>query len=758
MKDQFLSKWGLRLMVIALPFGFGCAREASSSQEQPAVVDSTPAFFEFPDKTAVAEAPTNAVPATAATGSEPASQTALDTETAKLAEAPVSPVVSEKPLPPNLRPNAAVSEIIKMVNAGVDETVLMTYVTNSTRTFDLGADELIYLKDIGIPESVVTAMLVHDQALKTTAAAAIPQTNVNLYAPAPAEAPQPQPQPQVAQNPPPAPPPADQAPTYSTFYSSLAPYGTWVEVDGYGRCWQPTVVVVNPTWSPYCDGGRWVYSDCGWYWASDYSWGWAPFHYGRWFQHSRLGWCWAPDTVWGPSWVSWRYSGGYCGWAPLPPGSWYVSGVGLTWWGSPCGSGFTFGLGFGAYTFVSWNNFHYNGHGGYYHGYRHYAVPHDQARRVYHETVVSTRFEGRRYGVNNQGLPPERVASATRTAVQTVSLRESRSVPTAGNRPDRLSSDGKSMTVYRPRLPETATAQNDFRRPTRTVTSPETSAPAASGGVPANSFASGRPTRSVTGTESTVSSSRPRPAERTVTPNTSAAQTAPTGRWEPAPTLGRSERSAPPVAATRTPVAPQTSFRTGRSVTPPTQTAPSVTPAPSPRESTTTTTRSAPVPRVTDPGRSAQTTTPRFETPRDAANQTRPASTSTWGTRSAQPVPQTQVQRPMTPPSTSVPRASTYQAPAPAYQAPAYQAPAPVQREARSYQVPTYQAPSRAVEAPAVSRTPAPSYQAPVTRAPETPRYSPPSVERSTPAPGSRSSGGESKPSPPSGPTSSRPR
>ena len=93
--------------------------------------------------------------------------------------------------------------------------------------------------------------------------------------------------------------------SYSYFYDSLSPYGNWIQVDGYGLCWQPTVVVVNREWSPYGDHGHWVYSDYGWYWVSDYSWGWAPFHYGRWFRHVRWGWCWAstrpPATTKGSS-------------------------------------------------------------------------------------------------------------------------------------------------------------------------------------------------------------------------------------------------------------------------------------------------------------------------------------------------------------------------------------------------------------------------------------------------------------------------
>ena len=113
---------------------------------------------------------------------------------------------------------------------------------------------------------------------------------------------------------------------------------------GYGPCWQPTVVIVNPGWQPYCDGGRWVYTDCGWYWLSGYSWGWAPFHYGRWFHHHHLGWCWQPGNAWGPSWVCWRYGGNYCGWAPLPPAAGFNAGVGLTYHGQRVNSGFGFGL------------------------------------------------------------------------------------------------------------------------------------------------------------------------------------------------------------------------------------------------------------------------------------------------------------------------------------------------------------------------------------------------------------------------------
>ena len=141
------------------------------------------------------------------------------------------------------------------------------------------------------------------------------------------------------------------------FYTSLAPYGTWLDVPGYGWCWQPTIVVVNPAWQPYCNDGWWLWSDCGWYWNSYYSWGWAPFHYGRWCQYPRYGWLWCPDRVWGPSWVSWRNYPGYCGWAPLPPGACFSAGTGWSFNGLAVGVNFGFGLGPGCFTFCDFRHF-----------------------------------------------------------------------------------------------------------------------------------------------------------------------------------------------------------------------------------------------------------------------------------------------------------------------------------------------------------------------------------------------------------------
>jgi hypothetical protein len=102
------------------------------------------------------------------------------------------------------------------------------------------------------------------------------------------------------------------------FTGPLGNCGYWINDPGYGHCWRPSYVAGN--WYPYCEG-YWMWTDCGWYWVSSEPWAWATYHYGRWAYDSYYGWVWVPDTEWGASWVCWREGGGYCGWAPLPPGA-----------------------------------------------------------------------------------------------------------------------------------------------------------------------------------------------------------------------------------------------------------------------------------------------------------------------------------------------------------------------------------------------------------------------------------------------------
>src|SRR5262249_7535871 len=103
------------------------------------------------------------------------------------------------------------------------------------------------------------------------------------------------------------------------FQETLAPYGEWIVVAPYGRVWSPRMGEVGPDFRPYYTRGHWVHTSYGWSFESDWDWGWIPFHYGRWYLDSGYGWVWVPGKSWAPAWVTWRYGGGYVGWAPLQP-------------------------------------------------------------------------------------------------------------------------------------------------------------------------------------------------------------------------------------------------------------------------------------------------------------------------------------------------------------------------------------------------------------------------------------------------------
>src|SRR5215469_2053928 len=109
---------------------------------------------------AVAEPAAGDPGTTAAPLEETSSTNALQSATVTEADtdAPIKPVVSDKPLPPNIRPSGPVAEVIKLANSGLAESVMLAYVTNSQHTFNLSAEDIIYLNDIGVPGSVVTAM------------------------------------------------------------------------------------------------------------------------------------------------------------------------------------------------------------------------------------------------------------------------------------------------------------------------------------------------------------------------------------------------------------------------------------------------------------------------------------------------------------------------------------------------------------------------------------------------------------------------
>ena len=112
------------------------------------------------------------------------------------------------------------------------------------------------------------------------------------------------------------------------FYTQLAPYGSWIEVDYGVVVWRPTIIRTN--WSPY-NVGRWVWTYDGWYWDSYEPFGHVTYHYGRWYYDDYYGWLWYPDYEWAPAWVEWRYNNNYIGWAPLHPYATFSISIGIFW-------------------------------------------------------------------------------------------------------------------------------------------------------------------------------------------------------------------------------------------------------------------------------------------------------------------------------------------------------------------------------------------------------------------------------------------
>ncbi len=187
------------------------------------------------------------------------------------------------------------------------------------------------------------------------------------------------------------------------FYDELSPYGEWVGCS-YGDCWVPGQV--DAGWQPYSNG-EWIYTDYGWTWVSSDPWGEDPYHYGTWTYLDRYGWAWVPGTVWAPAWVTWSYSDNYVGWAPLPPNySFGYSGY----------SGRPIVLASNQYVFVPTNRFIGS-------NVRTYRIAPQQSSVIFRQTTPITRFGVTGGIVRNTALPIDRIQRATRTRIETRTIR-----------------------------------------------------------------------------------------------------------------------------------------------------------------------------------------------------------------------------------------------------------------------------------------------------------------------------------------------
>ena len=285
-----------------------------------------------------------------------------------------SPMSSEGQTSPTNLP-AGVQDVVRLTRAGMTEEVVLAQLKSAGVSYKLTPDQLVYLSDQGVSQNVIKTLL---QANNWSAAGA-----------AGARASQPAGWPPVS---------------FEYFRDALAPYGTWLQIPAYGWCWHPTAASADPNWRPYNEQGHWLYTDFGWFWHSDYSWGQITFHYGRWFRDDSK-WVWAPGYDWAAAWVCWRESEGYLGWAPLPPAAGFKAGIGLQVEGGKAAES-GFGLGPEFFTFVACDHFWDRNLAA-------AALPADRAAAVFKTSVVKDgyRMDQGRLVVDGPGR--ERVAALT---------------------------------------------------------------------------------------------------------------------------------------------------------------------------------------------------------------------------------------------------------------------------------------------------------------------------------------------------------
>ncbi len=365
--------------------------------------------------------------------------------------------------------SAAIDEVLKLKSAGVADDTIVAFVQSKNQNFELGAEDILALRDRGLPTTVLNAMLSSGKMsapsrpapqqppAPSPAPPAAPPTQA--YPPGPSSPPA-QPGAPAPSAPPSQPPSAPVPVAYPTtvglpagasadmayFYQELSPYGRWVLGEDRQWYWQPAVALSTPSWRPYWDNGHWLYTNDGWYWSSDYPWGWAAFHYGRWNLHPHFGWVWAPDRVWAPAWVVWRSGGDYCGWAPLPPGAYWDSPGGrFLYHGRRVEVGFGFGLDWMHFSFC------YTRELGEHHRWR--PGNEVEIRSVFGRTAFLREMHGgeRHEGYFNRGIEPSHVGQMRGRAVETVRIQDLHS-PTGHGGRERYSDDRRTLEVYRPQF------------------------------------------------------------------------------------------------------------------------------------------------------------------------------------------------------------------------------------------------------------------------------------------------------------------
>jgi hypothetical protein len=113
---------------------------------------------------------------------------------AAVARAPAAPGIApfsltnaaspSNPPPSKVRLSPWTTEIVKLARAGIEDTVILSFVENTPGTFNLGADQIIYLHDLGVAGEFVNAMIQHDSevalGIRPVPASTVPESEPAL--------------------------------------------------------------------------------------------------------------------------------------------------------------------------------------------------------------------------------------------------------------------------------------------------------------------------------------------------------------------------------------------------------------------------------------------------------------------------------------------------------------------------------------------------------------------------------------------------
>jgi hypothetical protein len=148
---------------------------------------------------------------------------------------------------------------------------------------------------------------------------------------------------------------------------------------------------------------------------------------------------WTPGNDWAPAWVAWRNTtDGFAGWAALPPGVHFRTGMGLVAGAGLGGWKASYGLNAASFTFVPQQHFLARNVG-------RFAVPAPRAAALFQSStpVNNYSFSGRR--ILNNGVSAGQIAAAMKTPVPKYTMQDVSSPDASGRK-----IAAKSLAVYRP--------------------------------------------------------------------------------------------------------------------------------------------------------------------------------------------------------------------------------------------------------------------------------------------------------------------